>query len=66
MTRTCDLATDFHVGPIESGIGGRGGEYLVDACLACGYEWPISWLAPERRLATQRALDAKARKAGKP
>ena len=64
MTRptVCNRVTDYHVGPIEAGLGGRPpyeGQMLVDRCIACGYEWAVSWLPPKRREAVQQALAAK-------
>jgi hypothetical protein len=53
---SCNPLADVHVGPIETGLGtGHREEFLVERCLACGYEWTLSWLPPERREQLLRA-----------
>ena len=61
-----DVVAEHHIGPIETGLFGTLGprkpshndEYLVDRCAACGYEWGITWLPPERREQLRRARRA--------
>lgn len=56
--RDCNVVTEYHLGPIETDIGGRGGEYIVDVCRHCGYEYAVSWASPKRREAVRRAVAA--------
>lgn len=56
---TCNVVTERHAGPIETGVDDSKPAMLYDMCRNCGYIWAISSLSPERAAAMRRALAAK-------